>query len=165
MSQSPSEPWWISCPETTQGLNPWEQRTIPGVFIGYHIHAGGFWSGDYLVADFAPFRQDCDVVKGEDPSHQRGGEDHSGKFIFQSPYCDRRGSSSTQIWESLLTYPTWSTRATTTLPGGLAAAPTVWFPRKRGHSPHNPLFRHLHPQRLYSHRRTRRLCLEPTQEG
>ena len=29
-------------------------KTIPGVFIGYHVHAGGLWSGDYLVADYSP---------------------------------------------------------------------------------------------------------------
>ena len=32
-------------------------KTIPGVFIGYHIHAGGLWSGDYYVAALAPFRK------------------------------------------------------------------------------------------------------------
>ena len=38
-------------------------KTIPGVFIGYHVHPGGLWSGDYLIADFAPFRRDCNVAK------------------------------------------------------------------------------------------------------
>ena len=37
-------------------------ETIPGLFVGYHIHAGGLWSGDYLVADYSPFRRDCDVL-------------------------------------------------------------------------------------------------------
>ena len=45
-------------------------KTIPGVFIGYHVHAGGLWSGDYLVADLAPFRQDCDVVKSKVKIHR-----------------------------------------------------------------------------------------------
>ena len=45
-------------------------KTIPGVFIGYHIHAGGLWSGDYLVADLAPFRQDCDVAKSKVKVHR-----------------------------------------------------------------------------------------------
>ena len=26
-------------------------KTIPGVFLGYHVHPGGVWSGDYYVAD------------------------------------------------------------------------------------------------------------------
>ena len=26
-------------------------KTLPGVFIGYHVNPGGEWSGDYLVAD------------------------------------------------------------------------------------------------------------------
>ncbi len=32
-------------------------KIIPGVFIGYHIHAGGLWSGDYLVADYSPIQE------------------------------------------------------------------------------------------------------------
>ncbi len=31
-------------------------KTLPGVFIGYHVNPGGEWSGDYLVADLAYFR-------------------------------------------------------------------------------------------------------------
>ena len=27
-------------------------RTAPAVFLGYHVHAGGKWSGDYLLVDF-----------------------------------------------------------------------------------------------------------------
>ncbi len=34
-------------------------KTIPGVFIGYHVHAGGLWSGDYYVAALAPFRKNA----------------------------------------------------------------------------------------------------------
>ncbi len=46
-------------------------ETIQGVFVAYHVHAGGVWSGDYYVADYCPFKQDCDVVKykSEDTSH------------------------------------------------------------------------------------------------
>ena len=51
-------------------------KTILGVFIGYHIHAGGLWSGDYLVADLAPFRQ------GESPQNQRCCETHLGKLTY-----------------------------------------------------------------------------------
>ena len=25
-------------------------KTLPGIFMGYHVHPGGLWSGDYLVA-------------------------------------------------------------------------------------------------------------------
>ncbi len=32
-------------------------KTIPSVFVVYHIHAGGLWSGDYLVADYSPFQK------------------------------------------------------------------------------------------------------------
>ncbi len=33
-------------------------KTIQGVFIGYHVRAGGLWSGDYFVAEYAPFMKD-----------------------------------------------------------------------------------------------------------
>ena len=45
-------------------------KTIPGVFIGYRIQPGGLWSGDYLVADLAPFREDCDVAKSKVKIHR-----------------------------------------------------------------------------------------------
>jgi hypothetical protein len=50
-------------PQNDTRMESMGAKTIVGVFIGYHVHAGGLWSGDYLVADLAPFRQDCDVVK------------------------------------------------------------------------------------------------------
>ena len=30
-------------------------KTRPGIFIGYHMHNGGLWSGDYLVVDAEAF--------------------------------------------------------------------------------------------------------------
>ncbi len=59
-------------------------KTIPGVFIGYHVHAGGLWSGDYLVADFAPFRRDCNVAKSKVKIHRIRGiaPNRKGEFIF-----------------------------------------------------------------------------------
>ena len=45
-------------------------KTISGVFIGYHIQPGGLWSGDYIVADLAPFRLDCDVAKSKVKIHR-----------------------------------------------------------------------------------------------
>ena len=45
-------------------------KTIPGVFVGYHIQPGGLWNGDYLVADLAPFREDCDVAKSKVKIHR-----------------------------------------------------------------------------------------------
>ncbi len=45
-------------------------ETIPGVFIGYLIHVGGLWSGDYLVADYSPFRSDSDVIKSKVKIHR-----------------------------------------------------------------------------------------------
>ena len=113
-------------------------KTIPGVFIGYHIYAGGLWSCDYLVADLAPFRKDCDVAKSKVKIHsiKEIVKSHSGTFIFQSPVGDKSGSFWTQILESLLTCPTWSTRATTRLPGRLAVVPTVFASLSQGRFHH-----------------------------
>ena len=32
-------------------INKFGDRTRPGIFMGYHLHSGGKWSGDYLVVD------------------------------------------------------------------------------------------------------------------
>ena len=37
-------------------------KTIQGIFVAYHVHAGGFWSGDYPVADYAQFTNYCEVT-------------------------------------------------------------------------------------------------------
>ncbi len=61
-----------------------EAKTIPGVFIGYHIHAGGLWSGDNLTAHFAPFRRDCNVAKSKVKIHRTKEmvTSHTWKFTF-----------------------------------------------------------------------------------
>ena len=30
---------------------------LPGVFVGYHFHSGGKWSGDYLVVDATAYQK------------------------------------------------------------------------------------------------------------
>ena len=59
-------------------------KTIQGVFVGYHIHPGGLWSGDYLVADLAPFRIDCDATRNKVKVHRIREivTNHSGKFTY-----------------------------------------------------------------------------------
>ena len=71
-------------------------KTIPGVFLGYHIHPGGLWSGDYLVADLAPFKTDCDVAKSKGTIHRVKElvPNHSGKFIFPAAYWRKKSDSS-----------------------------------------------------------------------
>ena len=116
-------------------------KTIPGVFIGYHIHAGGLWSGDYLVADLAPFRQDCDVAKSKVKVHRI-------KEVVKNTWAnsptlsrsgDRRESLTTRILEHLLTRKCpgcIGTPATTRLLLLLlAVAPTGFRPKGRTRSP------------------------------
>ena len=31
-------------------------KTVPGVFLGYHLLPGGKWSGDYIAAELADFK-------------------------------------------------------------------------------------------------------------
>ena len=67
-------------------------KTIPGVFIGYHFHPGGLWSGDYLVADLAPFKIHCNVIMSKVKIHRikEVAPNHSGKFYFPVAYWRKR---------------------------------------------------------------------------
>ena len=49
-------------PQSDMKLASVGSTTLRGVFIGSHVHAGGLWSGDYIVADYEPFKKDCDVA-------------------------------------------------------------------------------------------------------
>ncbi len=59
-------------------------KIIPGAFIGYHVHAGGLWSGDYLVADLAPSRKDCDVRRSKVKIHRikEAATNQLGTYVF-----------------------------------------------------------------------------------
>ena len=59
-------------------------KTIPGVFIGYHVNPGGEWGGDYLVADLAYFRQDHDATRSKVKIHRINEvvPNRDGKFVF-----------------------------------------------------------------------------------
>ena len=45
-------------------------KTIQGIFLGYHIQPGGLWNGDYTVADYEPFKKDCDVLESKVEIHR-----------------------------------------------------------------------------------------------
>ena len=59
-------------------------KTLPGVFIGYHVNPGGEWSGDYLVADLAYFRANPDVPRSKVIIHRikEAVPILDGKFVF-----------------------------------------------------------------------------------
>jgi len=38
-------------------LDKYGSRKLHGIFAGYHLHAGGRWSGDYLIIDAANYRK------------------------------------------------------------------------------------------------------------
>ena len=52
-------------------LHQFGSKVLPGIFLGYELHAGGIWKGDLLVADIEELEQ-------MDASTSRKGE----KFIF-----------------------------------------------------------------------------------
>ena len=37
-------------------LEKFGARAAHGIFVGYHLHSGGKWSGDYLVIDVSAYR-------------------------------------------------------------------------------------------------------------
>ncbi len=45
-------------------------KTIPVIFIGYHVNPGWEWSGDYLVAGLEYFRADPDVPRNQVKIHR-----------------------------------------------------------------------------------------------
>ena len=67
-------------------------KTFPGVFLGYHIQPGGLWNGDYLVADLAPFRRDCDVARSKVKAHRV--KDIVNITLGKSPSQSLAGASS-----------------------------------------------------------------------
>jgi hypothetical protein len=38
-------------PKDLDRLQKFGDKTLLGLFVGYHLHAGGHWSGEYLVVD------------------------------------------------------------------------------------------------------------------
>ena len=120
-------------------------KTIPGVFIGYHIHAGGLWSGDYLVADYSPFRRDCDVAKSKVKIHRIREVvwNHSGRFHYQSQSYDENVSSKTRISTHLKMNPHGLGDASDDEDerphtGAAGSSSQEGFP-------HSPINQHLHP--------------------
>ncbi len=76
-------------------------KTIPGVFIGYHIHAGGLWSGDYYVAALAPSRKNGVEVKSKVKIYRikEVVTNHSGKFKLPiAVWREKNDSSSTVLF-------------------------------------------------------------------
>ncbi len=77
-------------PQPDTKLDAMGGRSMPGAFIGYHTHAGGIWSGDYLVADYAPFKKDCDVTPATVRAHRIKEVLRRLSGIFVFPVAERR---------------------------------------------------------------------------
>ncbi len=59
-------------------------KTIPGIFIGYHVNPGWEWSGDYLVAGLDYFRSDPEFARSKVKIHRikEVVPNPDGKFLF-----------------------------------------------------------------------------------
>ena len=44
----------------TELLSKFGSKMLPAIFVGYHLHSGGRWSGDYLVIDAAAYQKRLD---------------------------------------------------------------------------------------------------------
>ena len=52
-------------PQNDMKIESFGNKTIQGIFLGYHIQPGGLWNGDYIVADCEPFKKDGDVLESK----------------------------------------------------------------------------------------------------
>ena len=59
-------------------------KTRPVICIGCHVHAGGLWRGDYIVADPQTFRRDDSIKRSKVKIHRikEVCPNHKGKFVF-----------------------------------------------------------------------------------
>ena len=147
-------------------MNPWEQKQSQ---VCYRLPHSRRW----IVERRLPSRglraiptglRRCQV-ESEDSPHQRGGEHHSGKFIFPFAILRQKRLLLDADFGVPADLPNLVDTSDDDAPRGAGSSSDGLVPPQEGPFPPKPLFRHLHPQRLYSHRRTRRLCLEPTHEG
>ena len=63
---------FIPTPSTDEPLHSMGPKVFDGLFLGYHCHAGGKWSGDYYVADFEAFRTNPDCTPSDARIHRVG---------------------------------------------------------------------------------------------
>ena len=59
-----------SCPKSKPKQDRLEGRRSWGIFLGYHVQSGGLWNGDYIVADYEPFKNDCDALESKVNIHR-----------------------------------------------------------------------------------------------
>ena len=57
-------------PQNDRKIESFGNKTIQGIFLGYHIQSGGLWNGDYIVADYELFKIDCDVLESKVNIHR-----------------------------------------------------------------------------------------------
>jgi hypothetical protein len=55
--------WKTAFPKNSPA--PFEPRKVPGLFVGWFVQLGGIWSGDYIVAEYAPFQKNPDLTYGK----------------------------------------------------------------------------------------------------
>ena len=54
----------VECmPQHDMAIDSFGSKTCHGLLLGYHVQPWGLWNGDYLVADYEPFKKDIDVLE------------------------------------------------------------------------------------------------------
>ena len=77
-------------------LQKFGPKTRRGIFIGYHMHNGGIWSGDYLVVDAEAFTTTPSSRTAY--VHRVKEIVHSGKsnFLLKTEHCDSQTPQTTK---------------------------------------------------------------------
>jgi len=61
---------FMAVPNPNLDPGPFDRKTQPGIFVGYHQQPGGYFTGDYLVAEFEPFRMNPDAAPKDVKVHR-----------------------------------------------------------------------------------------------
>ena len=77
---------------------------IKGLFLGYHVHSGGVWSGDYEVAELESFLDNPGCVPREAKKHRTSRvEFHPNSMVFPIreaiDSCERRAERCKNLYD------------------------------------------------------------------
>ena len=102
-------------------------ETIHGIFLGYHIQPGGLWNGDYIVADYEPFKKiaTCWKARSKSTESKRYLKTSARSSPSLSPKCAGEGVYETKTTTSQMRSPTLTKTATPTTTRVVKRLPTT----------------------------------------
>ena len=83
-------------PQPEAKIDTWPSKTIKGCFVRHHVHSGGVWSGDYLVAEYVASMASCDVIRGKVKFHRAKEIVNIVNNVYELPIAQRR---TYRIWK------------------------------------------------------------------